>query len=270
MKKKNIFLILAAVLLVILIIFLIFLQDKKLDVTSKTVTDLHESLGTVDINKCGGLITYSDKPITENDLSNENRLCMAYYNLADSQKTTENIPSDGKNDNKINICKVGESTTLTTNNEEETECVYQLINKSDLEASYLKLYGNKLVSEENFYISDKEACFKEGEKYYCGNAENYKISLIPETTIYRIIDKAIKKLNGEIVIYDYFLKISNNVCYSKNNNEENSNCTKELTDKDLSNDDEVIALVKKYGAIYKHTFKEDKNKNHYWIKSELK
>lgn len=270
MKKKNIFTILAVVILIVLVVFIVFFQDKKLDITSKQVTDLYKSLGEVDINKCGGLITYSDKAMTESDLDVENRLCQAYYNLDDNQKNTQTIKSDGKNENNVKTCKVGDNTTLATTNDDESECTYQVIEYSSLKEKYQNIYGNDMPEQDKFYVSGKNVCIKEGEKYFCGEAENYKMSIAPETTIYRIIDKAIQKLDGEIIIYDYFLKISNNVCYSGNNNTENKECSDVIKDKNLDNDDEAIKIVKKYGSVYKHTFKENSNKNHYWYKSELK
>lgn len=269
MKKKNIFTLIAAVIIIILIFFLVFLSEKKLDIASEEVKKLHESLGDVDINKCGGLITYGDNSITLTDIDVENRLCRAYYDLKENQKKNQKTQSNEKNSDGTRICKVGESTTLATTDENETECAYNVIEISDLKESYGNIYGNTMNEEDKFYISDKEICIKEGEKYYCGNAETYKISITPEATIYRIINKAIKRLNGDIVVYDYFLKISNNACYSKNTNTENKECSDEIKEKELSKDEEVIEIVKKYGTIYKHTFKQNKNKNHYWEKTEL-
>lgn len=270
MKKKNIFTILAVLILIILVVFIIFFQEKKLDITSENVTDLYKVLGEVDINKCGGLITYSDKTITESDLDVENRLCRAYYNLNSKQIEEQTMKSDGVNDNKVKICKVGDTTTLATTNEDETECSYQVIKEDDLNNEYKNIYGKDIVSQEKFYISDKKICIKEGEKYYCGDAESYKMSIAPEATIYRIIDKAVQKLSGEIIIYDYFLKVSNNACYSTNVGNENKECSDAIKNKDLNDDKEAIKIVKKYGSIYKHTYKEDSNENYYWFKSELK
>ena len=269
MKKKNIITILAVIILVILIVFIVLFQDKKLDITSKEVTELYKALGEVDINKCGGLITYIDKTITANDIDINNRLCRTYNSLNDDQINTQVEKSSKINSNGIKICKIGESTTLATTNENETECEYQTIESSKLKESYQMIYGSEISEEDKFYISDKEICIKEGEVYYCGNAENYNVSISPEFTIYRIIDKAIEKTTGELIIYDYFLKISNNICYSTNTNSEVKECSSEIKNKDLTND-EAIKIVKKYGSIYKHTFKSDSNKNHYWYKSELK
>lgn len=270
MKKKNLILIIAAVaLLIILIFFIIILGDKKLDINSQKVTNLHASLGEVDINKCGGLITYSDKNITANDLDIDNKLCKAFYELKDNQKSSKTTQNSEKNSNGISICKIGENIAIATTDDDEKECSYQIIESSDLEEAYISIYGDKLDSEESFYISNKEACYKEGERYYCGNAENFKLSIAPEATIFRLINKAIEHTNGEIIIYDYFLKISNNTCYSTNTNNENKECSKELVNIKLEDDKDVISLVKKYGSIYKHTFKEDKNKNHYWFKTEI-
>ena len=79
MKNKNLVLIISVIILIILLIFVVFLGEKKLDINSDKIKNLHASLGDVDTNKCGGLITYSDKTMTESDLDIENRLCKAYY-----------------------------------------------------------------------------------------------------------------------------------------------------------------------------------------------
>lgn len=268
MKKK--YLIISAVVLIVLLIFVVFLRENKLNITSNKVKDLHASLGEVDINKCGGLITYSDKTMIESNLDIDNRLCRAYYAIDSKNIITDVVRETNKNDNNIKTCKVGENTIFTTTDEKETECSFKIIENSSLKEAYINIYGIEMVEKDSFYISDKEICHKEGEKYYCGNAENYKVSIIPEATIFRIINKAIQKTSGEINIYDYFLKISNNTCYSKNSDEESKECSEELKKVDINNDEEAIALVKKYGAIYKHTFKEGKNKNYYWLKTELK
>ena len=66
MKNKNLVLIISVIILIILLIFVVFLGEKKLDINSDKIKNLHASLGEVDTNKCGGLITYSDKTMTVN------------------------------------------------------------------------------------------------------------------------------------------------------------------------------------------------------------
>lgn len=269
MKNKNLVLIISVIILIILLIFVVFLGEKKLDINSDKIKNLHASLGEVDTNKCGGLITYSDKTMTESDLDIENRLCKSYYAMNIKDIITEVTKETIQNENDNKICKVGEKTTLATTDEKESECSYKIIENNILNEVYTDIYGTKMTEKDSFYISDKEACYKEGERYYCGKAENYKVSIIPNTTIFRMIDKAIESSNGEIIIYDYFLKISNNICYYKNNSEKNNECSEELKKIDINNTKETMSLIKKYGTIYKHTFKEGKNDSYYWFKTEL-
>jgi len=49
----------------------------------------------------------------------------------------------------------------------------------------------------------------------------------------------------------------------------NNNDIEELKKIDINNTKETMSLIKKYGTIYKHTFKEGKNDSYYWFKTEL-
>lgn len=265
MKNKKVILVVAAVC-VVLVLLGLTIKDKNLDLNSKEVGDLYKYLGEVDINHCGGLITYSDKEITQKSLSEEERLCMAYYQVEDNNKKQESMKSTGKNNKDIKICKVGEKTTIVADEEDDKKCTYEMIKEKDLKESYQKIYGKEIDSNKPFYITSKEICRKEGETYYCGTAETFQYSILPETTIYRLMNKAIKKLNGDINLYDYFLKVSDKTCYAKNNNEETKECSDALK-KQKEIDQKFIS---KYGSIYKHTFKKDANGNYYWYKSEIK
>lgn len=269
-KSKTLITTLVAICGIAIIITFFLVSDKNLNVDSIEVENLYNKLGEVNINRCGGLNTYSNKDITFKDISLENRLCMAYYQVTKDDIQEKNTKITGKNDNDIKICKIGE-TTLSANDDEK-ECKYEEIDVKTLKEAYKNLYGKELKENDNFYITETKACFKEGEKYLCGTAESYKMAIAPESSIYRVINKAVKKLNGDVIIEDIFLKISGNVCYKEqNSNEKSDACTKAIKDKDLKSlsDDEIIDLVKKYGSSYKHTFKEANN-NHYWEKTELK
>lgn len=268
--KKNLKYILVAICGIAIIIAVLITSDKNLKVDSKEVGELYNKLGVVDINRCGGLNTYNNKEITYDDISNENRLCMAYYQI-----TNKNLPNltakvTETNESGTKICKIGD-ITLSANDNEDT-CSYEEINIKDLQEAYKNLYGKDLKDNESFYISAKNACYKEGEKYLCGTAETYKMSIAPDSNTYRVINKAIKKLNGDIIIEDLFLKISENTCYTKQSaSDKNEDCAKEIKDKNIAglSDDEIIALVKKYGTTYKHTFKKQ-GKTNYWYKTEIK
>ena len=92
---------------------------------------------------------------------------------------------------------------------------------------------------------------------------------MPEATVYRLIDKAVEKLNNDIVITDYYLRLSDNKCYPSNtNSDEITECSDVLKNNDdLEIDSEFIY---KYGSVYKHVFKLDNDGNYYWYSSDLK
>lgn len=271
MKKKGNIITLAIILLLGLIVLVVFLGDKKLDINSRKVQDLYNMLGKADINKCGGLLTYSDKEIKTDDIDIENRLCLAYYNIKDEQIKIEKTAKIEKNSGKVSICKISENMEFGPSDDSESECQYKILTAKAIEDSYLAIYGSKLKDfDKSFYISEKEICYREGEEYYCGNAPTFKIIMAPQATIYRVINKATELLNGEIVIYDNFLKLSDEVCYTKNNNIKDEKCSEKISSLDINNKTEITSFAKKYGSTYKHTFKKDKNGNYYWEKSELK
>ena len=267
MKKKVVFA-LGIIVIVVVILLVVLLGDKHLDLNSEEVKNLYSYLGEVDINHCGGLNQYNGDEVTYDTISNSNKMCIAYYELDDDNKTSKTHDVTTTNDNDIAICEIGEGTRLVAS-EGEDFCNYEVISKNDLNNIYNKVYGKDLPSEEEFYINSNVACYLDGDNYYCGEAEKFVQSLTPEATIYRLMDSAIEKMNGDIVISDYYLKVSGNKCYSSNNfDEEISACSSKLEDN--GNIEIDAEFVKEYGALYEHTFKANDNGNYYWYSSNLK
>lgn len=268
MKNNNKRILMVGALIVIIlgiVLIMVLTGDKKLDLESEIVTNLYKYLGETDINHCGGLSTYNGSTVTPNDITTENKLCMAYFALDLNKIKTDTAEVTDTNKNGTKICKIGEGTILATNTEEGETCDYRTIAKDELNSSYKSLYGEDIKDYNNFYTSSTNTCILEGDNYYCGEGETYQYSIAAEATIYRLIDKAAKK-GDDIFIYDYFLKVTNNTCYVSSNNEnENNKCSEKLSDNPEINE----AFVKKYGKIYKHTFTKDKNNNYYWVKSEV-
>ena len=271
MKKKYLFIIL--IIIVLIGIATIVISDKPLDINSEEITKLYSYLGEVDIYHCGGLNAYSKDSISASDIEAENKLCMAYYNLNQDNITSNTLKVTGTNEYDTKYCKLNELTFATADDSEV--CSYEELDANSLDKAYEDLYGTKpeTSDEESFYITSKKMCTKEGEKYYCGEATSYNVAIMPEADIYRLKTKAIIKNNGDIVISDYFLKISDNKCYlTTTSEEESSKCTsklKEIGDFSQLSEEKQIEFVRDYGALYKHTFKESKT-GHYYLKSERK
>lgn len=261
-SNKTVLIISIGILIILIIVSFFLLKDKTLDLNGREVTELYQILGTEDIYHCGGLNVYDENAVTLKDLEQKNTLCMAYYNSENLKSETLKVTE--KNKNKEDICRLGENVTFLAN---KKTCKYYKISKDELNNNYEKLYGEKINEYKDFSISSNETCFLEGDYYYCGEGETYTYSLSPETTIYRLLNKAQKQVNGDVTIYDYYLKISDNKCYISNNNLEDSECSEELKkQKEVKINEE---FVKKYGKLYKHSYKKNNNST-YWIKSEPK
>ena len=267
MKKKVVFVV-GIVVAIVIILLVILLGDKHLDLNSDEVVTLYSYLGEVDVNHCGGLNQYAGEEVTYESISNGNKLCIAYYELNDDDKVSETHDVTTTNDNDISICEIGEGTRFVAS-EGEDVCNYEVISKTVLENIYKKVYGQDLPSDEEFYINSNVACYLNGDNYYCGEAETFVQSLTPEAIVYRLMNSAIEKMNGDIVISDYYLKISDNKCYSSNSfDDEISVCSSEF---DENNNLEIDAeFVQEYGSLYEHTFKVDDNGSYYWYSSNLK
>lgn len=266
MNRKKLLFILAVVCIIIIVLIAFLFSDKNIDLNSNEVSSLYKYLGEVDIYHCGGLSTYGKEAVTYDELSLDDKLCMAYYNLAEDSKHKDTVKSSGVNKNDVKICKIGGSTTLATNNDEDY-CNYFNFSKDDLNRSYQDIYGKDIPNYNTFFISSSNACYLEGDTYYCGTSETFTYSLAEQATIYRLLNKAMKQLNGDIVIYDYFIKVTDDSCYLYNNSDtKNEDCSKVIESTEEIN----AEFVKKYGSLYKHTFKKNSSGDYYWVKSELK
>lgn len=263
--KKIILGSLGLIVVVVIIFLVVFLGDKALDLESEQVELLYSYLGEVDINHCGGLNAYSGEEVTFDSIDIENKLCMAYYTIENQlEEITAEISTTNEYD--IDICIIGEGIKLVSTTEEG--CTYKSVDTDLLAEAYQKIYGQDITLEESFYISDTQACYQEGESYYCGEAETSQVVIAPESTVYRLMVSASEQLNGDIVITDYYLRVSNNSCYqSSTYDEELTDCSTLLEEGDVSID---IDFVQEYGTLYKHTFKQDSNGNYYWYSSKPK
>ena len=267
MKKqfKNIIPIIIVIIIGLIILATFLLSDKDLDINSSKITELYSYLGETDIYHCGGLNTYKNEAITLDNIKNEDALCMAYYQVKNSKDEAKKATNTNVNDNKT--CKIGKSTTLIAD-EKTQKCAYKTFTKKDLNDAYNNLYNQDIKNyEKMFYISEEEACYLEGETYYCGTSETYTYYLCPNATIYRAITKAKEQLNGDIVIYDYFLRVSeDNKCYKTNDQDnENTDCTKALAKtKKVTKE-----LLLDNGTMYKHIFHKTPS-GYAWVKSEQK
>lgn len=260
MKKKSIILILIIVLVIVALVIVFLLKGKSLNTESPTVTDLYSYLGSNNLEVCSGLATYDVDGANYDSLDNKTRICMAYSLLELDDSSILKIDKTKKN----NTCSVGENITFATDNYEGDICTVTKVSADSVSKQYEKMYGKPIESFDEFQYNATTICYYEDGYYYCGLSEQYTATIGNEPHTFRTI-KSAKEKDDTITIYDYFVKIVGNECYtSYNQDEKNGKCTDNYTE----NMEVDYKFLKKYGTAYKHTFKKDGD-NYHWVKSEL-
>lgn len=262
-KKIKINMVILIVILFVAIVGLILyftLNGKKLDTNSTQINELYSYLGSNDLEVCNGLSIYSEKEINYDNIDNNIRICNAYSLLDIDETSIVKIDKTKKN----NTCSINENIKFATDNYEDDICTITKIESEKINEQYKKMYGKEIENYEQFQLNPTTICYYDEEGYYyCGLSESFTYTIGAEPQTYRTIKKANKK-DDEIIIFDYFMKVINNECFTTyDGDNKNNNCS------NIFNEDTNVDydFLKKYGTLYKHTFKES-NGSYYWVKSE--
>ena len=261
MKKKNLVLLLSGIVVILVgvVISLFIKKGVPVNANGKTVKELYSYVGNSDLEKCGGLVFYNDSKVDYNSLSNDTKICLAYTQV--KKEVKEEIKLD-KN-KKGNICTLSKGLIFATDNYEDKICTLSKTNKDLVNENYKKIFGKEIDAYDKFQLDNITVCYLNDDSYYCGLSEEYTYTIGAEPHTYRAIKDSFKK-NNEIIIYDYFLKVINNECYTSYvKDSKNDKCTKALE----NNKNVEYKFLKKYGTQYKHIFKKDNNVYH-WVSSE--
>lgn len=258
-KDKSLIILISLLVIISLILLIVWLLNiNNLKTDDKLVTELHNYFSTDDLGNCEGLFIYSKDKIEYKDINSETRLCLAYQKTEIKNAELETLKADKKKD----ICTL---ENMTFKKDEETNtCSVSKIRKDVINETYKKLYGKDIEANEAFKIDNLNICYLKDDFYYCGLSETFTYTLGSESTIYRVIKKAVEK-SSEIIIYDYFLKINEDTCYE---NYTTTATIQKCTDKYKKKKDVNYKLLKKYGTEYKHVFKKSKDDSYYWVSSE--
>ena len=213
-KKQNeqnntVFLILIAVAVVVFLVLVVLkiINRHNLDVDSKLVTSLHNTFSTEDLGNCEVLLNYSEEKVEYDKIDSETRLCLAYQKSEIPEKL-ETITYDKVK--KKNICE--EDGMVFRANDETEKCVVQKVKKDIIDNTYKNIFGKDIEENESFKVDSDSICFLKDNYYYCGDSEVVTYTFGNESTIYRVIQKAVEK-GSEIEIYDYFIKVNDKICY---------------------------------------------------------
>lgn len=259
MKKKKIILILLFVLIIIGSI--IYFSSHRLNEKDKMVETLYEYIGSNDLDVCKGLNNYDSKASNSKDLSISSKACIAYVQTSNKEKETITLEKNGKN----NFCKISDEIAFAPDNYDNENCTVTKLKKKTLNQTIKKIYGDSDLKLTEFAVDNTQICYINGDDIYCGWNQNYTYELKAEPHTYRAIQKVIKK-KEKIIIYDYFLKITENKCYKYFTQDiENEKCTAAYTK--IKKNKLNYSFLKRYGTKYKHTFKKQNN-NYVYIKSE--
>ena len=257
--KKNIIIgLIVLVIVIILIVVFIFVRGKSLDTDGELVTEVYNYIGNNDLEVCAGLATYADEAVEYDDLENAMRICNAYSQLKLDETSMLKIDKTQKN----NTCSIGENITFATDNYEDDICTVTKISSNEVNNKYKEMYGKSIETYEQFQYNDTTICYYEDGFYYCGLAESYTTTIGGEPYTYRSIKNVTEK-GDELIIYDYFLKIVNNECFTSFTGDKTNDTCSENYNED---EDMTYNFLKKYGTLYKHTFKKNGD-SYYWVSS---
>lgn len=261
MKKKDKLIVFLSIVIVILVVVILVLLIKKgLPINSKNsiVIDAYKYVSNSNLERCNGLVMYNKDKVTKDTLENTTKICLS-YNLLDEKSEEVKLDKNKKN----NLCTLKDDMVFALDNYEGNICTVSKINKDDVHKKYKEIFGEDLKNDESFKLDNVSVCHYSEGYYYCGLSEKYTYSIGGEPHTYRTIKNSYKK-DDKLIIYDYFLKVINDECYTSfMTNDKNDKCSKKYDNK--KNVD--YNFMKRYGIVYKHTFQKDGD-NYYWVSSE--
>lgn len=265
-KKKfeiandKLLIVLFVILLIVslVLLFVLVASTNNLKTDSDLVVGLHNHFTFEESTDCETLFNYSTNKVEYKDIDSETRLCLAYQKAEIKEVQTETV----KAKKKKNTCTV--DGMVFKKDDKTNECSYNKINKEIIDKSYKNLFGQEIENNKSFKIDNFNICYLKDDYYYCGLSETFTYTAGSESIIYRVVKKAEEK-GSDIVIYDYFVKINDDVCYKNYTTTVlNQNCTN-----NYKNQKEVnYEFMKKYGTEYVHLYRKSEDGNYYWISSE--
>lgn len=261
--KKN-SLTLLIILLIVSTISLIVVKvtlGGSIKTENKLVKSLYNYVSNDEIEKCGGLLFYSDDKITKDVLTSDQKTCLSFIKTEKLKGKKEVLNKDKKE----KICTLKEEMIFATDNYEESKCTIKKYDTENVLKTSENIFGEKITLPKSFALDNYNICYLVDNSYYCGLSETFSFTIGNESYVYRVINKAVEKGNDEIIIYDYFIKISNDKCYPTfTSNKEEEKCSQNYQSKKIN-----YKFVKKYGTEYKHVFKKLNGSDNYsWYSSE--
>ena len=257
-KNRVVILFFILIILTILIILVNIFSDNK--ISDKKINTLYSYISNDDIEKCGGLQFYQKDKVTTNTLSDDVKMCIAFIK-------TDNLKSDKKTynrDSKKKTCTTKDKMVFATDNYEEEKCTVNTYDIKEVKNTYKKIFGTELKELDSFNLDDYNICYIKDNTLYCGLSEIFSFTIGNQSYVYRTLKKTVEK-GDQIIIYDYFIKVNEDKCYSSFDGSEIKKCSKNLKKNNKVN----YKFIKKYGSTYKHTFKKVNNNDYYsWVESE--
>ena len=261
-KNSDKILLILVILLVILSIVLITIKiifGKSLNTDNKKVTELYNYFSTDDLSNCNGLLNYADELVNYDAIDSETRLCLAYQK-SDLVNNLEASTITGEK--KEDVCIY--SDMRFRKDDDSNDCTISIIDENVIADTYKKLYGKDIEDNETFKSDGFHICYLNDDKYYCGLSESISYKIGSESYVYRVIQKAVEK-GSKIEIYDYFIKVKDDICYSNyTTDSQNEKCNEAYK----NNNNIDFKFLKSYGTKYKHIYSKNKDGSYSWVSSE--
>lgn len=258
MKRNKILSLLIVVIVILVIVILVLLFKKGIPLTSnnKKVVDAYKLVSNDTLEYCNGLAMYDSKEVTKDTISNDIKICLSY--IKTDSKESVVLEKDKKNKS----CTFGENQVFATDDYEGEICTVDKISIDKINAEYKNIFGSDLKDYDTFDLDCTTVCYYKDGAYYCGLKTEYTCTFGAEPHAYRTIKSSYEK-DDTLTIYDYFLKIVGNKCKDTYLN------SKDVAKCPYGENTEIdYKFLKKYGSVYKHTFKKS-DTGYYWVSSKL-
>lgn len=260
--KTIIILIISFILIIMLILVSIKVIDKKqtISLESELMDEVKNSLYR----------WYGDNPIyyTDKDIDLKESLILAIDNSFVQYNNDDSIKLEDRK-----TCEIDAYTNVE--DFDKDKCIYSTASKEDINKMYNLLFGKNVSKYVDVF--DKTNCkLASNGKYYCAKkiGDSDKEEVDEDVKIITI--KAKRNFNNNIDIYQYYLRIKDNKCYSSSLDIENKKCTKEYIDAktdEMSFDERYDfkeKLIKKYGTYYKVTVVfNPKYESYFWKDTKI-
>ena len=198
---------------------------------------------------------YKTEGVKLENLLKESAVCYAFLNLDEQYRTPIDYDITGVRDDGIGYCMIN-LDVVVYDYDASGKCSAYFLDREVFYTASLKVFGDRIISNSSFILDNNVECSVVNGVYYCGE---YKGTALDGNKNHYHYVKEYTEDDEEIVIYDYLVYRydSDGQCYAGFSSNAIGICPSQITN----------GYIKKYGLLYKHTFKNNGEGDYYWESS---